>query len=180
MSGHSKWSTIKHKKAATDAKRGQLFTKMAKLISVAVKEAGGDPHHPAVVAAVEQAKKYSVPKENIERAIAKGSEKNTEGMERVTYEGYGPGGVGFIIEAVTDNRNRTGQEVKHAFSQAGSAMGVPGSVSWGFEKTKEGGWTPQPGTEIPLDPPTMGSVEQFVASLENLDDVTAVYLNAKA
>lgn len=178
MAGHSKWANIKHKKAAVDAKRGKLFTKMAKLISVAVKEANGDPTHPSVVSAVEKAKKYSVPKENIERAIKKGADKDTAAMEQVTYEGYGPGGVGFIVEAVTDNRNRTGQEVKHAFTKDGYSMGVPGSVSWGFHKNSEGEWEPNDGLEIPIDEATAEQVERLIDDLEDLDDVTDVYVNA--
>lgn len=178
MAGHSKWANIKHKKAAVDAKRGKLFTNMAKLISVAVKEAGGDPTHPSVVAAVEKAKKYSVPKENIERAIKKGSDKDTANMEKMTYEGYGPGGVGFMVEAVTDNRNRTAQEVKHAFSKDGYSMGVPGSVSWGFAKNAEGEWEPNAGTEVSVDEATAALVEKLIEDLEELDDVTDVYVNA--
>ena len=177
MSGHSKWSTIKHKKAIVDAKRGKLFTNMAKLISVAVKEAGGDASHPSVLVAVEKAKKFSVPKENIERAIKKGSDKDTAAMERMTYEGYGPGGVGFIVEAVTDNRNRTAQEIKHAFSKNGYAMGVPGSVAWGFAKNHEGEWEPNAGTEIPVDEATEVLVEELIDEIEELDDVTDVYVN---
>ena len=178
MAGHSKWANIKHKKAVVDAKRGKVFTNMAKLISVAVKEAGGDASHPSVQAAVEKAKKLSVPKENIERAIKKGSDKDTAAMEKMTYEGYGPGGVGFMVEAVTDNRNRTAQEIKHAFSKDGYTMGVPGSVSWGFVKNSAGEWTPQPGSEIPLDEGTTALVEQLIEDLEDLDDVTDVYVNA--
>jgi len=178
MAGHSKWANIKHKKAIVDAKRGKVFTKMSKLISVAVKEAGGDPTHPNVIAAVEKAKKYDVPKDNIERAIKKGSDKNADAMEQITYEGYGPGGVGFIVEVVTDNRNRSGQEVKHAFSKAGYAMGVPGSVSWGFSKNTELEWEPNPGTEIPVSEEDEAKVEALIDVLEELDDVTDVYVNA--
>ncbi len=179
MAGHSKWANIKHKKAIVDAKRGKVFANMAKLISVAVKEAGGDTSHPSVQLAVEKAKKLSVPKENIERAITKGGDKDTHAMEKMTYEGYGPGGVGFIVEAVTDNRNRTAQEIKYAFSKDGYSMGVPGSVAWGFVKNSEGEWEPNRGTAIPVDEKTATQVEKLVQDLEDLDDVTEVYVNAE-
>ncbi len=178
MAGHSKWANIKHKKAAVDAKRGKIFTKMSKLISVAVKEANGDPTHPNVIAAVDKAKKFDVPKDNIERAIKKGSDKNADAMEQVMYEGYGPGGVGYMVEAITDNRNRTAQEIKHAFSKAGYAMGVPGSVSWGFTKNTDDQWEPNPGTEIPVAEDDESKVEALMDALEELDDVTDVYINA--
>jgi len=171
MSGH-------HKKGIVDAKRAKIFTRMSKLISVAVKEANGDTTHPSVLAAVEKAKKYDVPKENIERAIKKGSDKDSAVMEVMTYEGYGPGGVGLIIEAVTDNKNRTAQEVKHAFSKLDFAMGVPGSVSWGFTKDQEGEWTPNAGTEIELSEQHEEKLKELIAALEELDDVTNVHTNA--
>jgi YebC/PmpR family DNA-binding regulatory protein len=140
MSGHSKWSSIKHKKAATDAKRGKLFTKLARAIQVAAREGGGDVETNASLAlAVQKARDASMPKENIERAIAKGSgaDQDAEAFEDVTYEGYGPGGVAILVETLTDNRNRTGSEVRHAFSRAGGSLGEPGSVAWIFEKKGE-------------------------------------------
>ena len=121
MSGHSKWSSIKHKKAATDAKRGQLFTKLARAIAVAAREGGGDPDaNFTLAAAIEKAKGYSMPKDNIQRAIDRGTGAGggDEQIERVVYEGYGPGGVAILVEALTDNRNRTGSEVRHAFDKA--------------------------------------------------------------
>jgi len=140
MSGHSKWSSIKHKKAATDAKRGKLFTKLARAIQVAAREGGGDVETNASLSlAVQKAKDASMPKDNIERAIAKGSgtDQDAEAFEDVTYEGYGPGGVAILVETLTDNRNRTGSEVRHAFSRAGGSLGEPGSVAWIFEKKGE-------------------------------------------
>ena len=177
MAGHSKWHNIKHKKAIVDAKRGKVFTKMSKLISVAVKSAGGDVTHPSVIVAIEKAKKADVPKDNIDRAIKKGADKDAAALEQVTYEGYGPGGVGLIIEAMTDNRNRTGQEVRHAFSKLGYAMGVPGSVSWGFTKNAEGEWEAQAGTEIPLSEEDEDTLTVLVDALEELYDVDDVYVN---
>ena len=137
MSGHSKWSSIKHQKGAKDAKRGALFTKLARAIQVAAKEGGGDPEGNAALAnAIQKAKDQSMPKDNIERAIAKGTgaDADAESFETVVYEGYGPGGVAFLVEALTDNRNRTGSEVRHIFAKAGGSLGEPGSVAWQFEK----------------------------------------------
>jgi YebC/PmpR family DNA-binding regulatory protein len=138
MAGHSKWAGIKHKKAIVDARRGKLFTKLARAITVAAKEGGGDPEgNPALSLAVQKAKDASMPKDNIERAIAKGTGEGTdaEALETVVYEGYGPGGVAVMIEALTDNRNRTGSEVRHIFGKHGGNLGEPGSVAYLFDKT---------------------------------------------
>ena len=137
MSGHSKWHSIKHKKAVVDARRGQQFTKLARAITVAAREGGGDPDGNAALAlAIQKARDASMPKDNIERAIAKGTGAgaDTEQIETVLYEGYGPGGVALLIEALTDNRNRTGAEIRHAFSKHGGSLGEPGSVSYLFDK----------------------------------------------
>ena len=137
MSGHSKWASIKHKKAATDAKRGQLFTKLARAISVAAREGGGDPDaNFTLAAAIEKAKGYSMPKDNIQRAIDRGTGAGTgdEQIERVVYEGYGAGGAAILVETLTDNRNRTGSEVRNAFDKHNGSLGEPGSVAWQFEK----------------------------------------------
>jgi YebC/PmpR family DNA-binding regulatory protein len=136
MAGHSKWSSIKHKKAAQDAKRGQLFTKLARAITVAARDGGGDPSgNYALAAAIEKAKSFSMPKENIQRAIERGVGGGDVGaIEHVVYEGYGPGGAAVLVEALTDNRNRTGSEIRHAFDRNGGSLGEPGSVAWQFEK----------------------------------------------
>jgi YebC/PmpR family DNA-binding regulatory protein len=137
MAGHSKWAGIKHKKAIVDAKRGKLFTKLARAITVAAKEGGGDPDgNPALSLAIQKAKDASMPKDNIERAIAKGTGAgaDTEALESVVYEGYGPGGVAMLVEAVTDNRNRTGADVRHALSKGNGSLGEPGSVAYNFDK----------------------------------------------
>jgi YebC/PmpR family DNA-binding regulatory protein len=137
MSGHSKWASIKHKKAVVDARRGAHFTKLARAIQVAAREGGGDPAMNASLAnAVQKAKDARMPKDNIERAIAKGTGAGTDAdtFESVMYEGYGPGGVALLVEALTDNRNRTGSEVRHMFSKSGGNLGEPGSVAWQFEK----------------------------------------------
>jgi YebC/PmpR family DNA-binding regulatory protein len=137
MSGHSKWSSIKHKKGAADKKRGQLFSKLSRAIIVAAREGGGDPSaNLALQNAIEKAKSYSMPKDNIERAIARGSgaDADAAAYETVIYEGYGPGGVAVIVEALTDNRNRTAAEVRHAFDKADGSLGATGAVAWLFER----------------------------------------------
>ena len=137
MSGHSKWASIKHKKAIVDSRRGQQFTKLARAITVAARDGGGDPSaNAALENAIAKAKAASMPKDNIERAIAKGTGEGGEAdaIETVLYEGYGPGGVAILVEALTDNRNRTGADVRHAFSKHGGNLGEPGSVAYLFEK----------------------------------------------
>jgi YebC/PmpR family DNA-binding regulatory protein len=137
MSGHSKWASIKHKKAIVDSKRGKLFTKLARAVTVAAKEGGGDIEgNPSLALAVQKARDASMPKDNIERAIAKGTGAgaDTAALETIMYEGYGPGGVALLIEAVTDNRNRTGADVRHLLSKGGGSLGEPGSVAYNFDK----------------------------------------------
>ena len=137
MAGHSKWAGIKHKKAIVDARRGKLFTKLARAITVAAKEGGGDiDGNPSLALAVQKAKDASMPKDNIERAIAKGTGAgaDADALEQLTYEGYGPGGVAMLVEATTDNRNRTASEIRHLFSKHGGSIGEPGSVNYLFDK----------------------------------------------
>jgi YebC/PmpR family DNA-binding regulatory protein len=137
MSGHSKWHSIKHKKAVVDARRGQQFTKLARAITVAAREGGGDPDgNPALALAIQKARDASMPKDNIERAIGKGTGEgvDTDSIETVIYEGYGPGGVALLIEALTENRNRTGADIRHAFNKYGGNLGEPGSVAYLFDK----------------------------------------------
>jgi YebC/PmpR family DNA-binding regulatory protein len=137
MSGHSKWASIKHKKAVVDARRGQHFTKLTRAITVAAREGGGDPDgNPALALAIQKARDASMPKDNIERAVAKGTGEGADAdqIETVLYEAYGPGGVALLIEALTDNRNRTGADVRHILSKHGGSLGEPGSVAYLFEK----------------------------------------------
>jgi YebC/PmpR family DNA-binding regulatory protein len=136
MSGHSKWASIKHKKAATDAKRGQLFGRLVRAIEVAAREGGGDPNgNPTLATMVQKARDSSVPMENIERAIKRGTGE-LEGVSYVpvTYEGYGPGGVAILVDVLTDNRNRATQEVRSVFTRNNGSLGEPGSVAWMFTK----------------------------------------------
>ncbi len=137
MSGHSKWASIKHKKAIVDSRRGAHFSKLTRAITVAARDGGGDPvGNPALDLAIRKAKEASMPKDNIERAIAKGTGEGGEAdaIESVLYEGYGPGGVAVLVEALTDNRNRTGADVRHAFSKNCGNLGEPGSVAYLFDK----------------------------------------------
>jgi YebC/PmpR family DNA-binding regulatory protein len=138
MSGHSKWSTIKRKKAAVDAKRGQLFTRLAREIAVAAREGGGDPDSNFTLRlAIDRARASNMPKENIDRAIKRGTGEGADGaaFEQVMYEGYAPHGVALIIQVVTDNRNRTVADIRHALTSAGGSLGEGGSVAWQFTRS---------------------------------------------
>ncbi len=137
MSGHSKWASIKHKKAVVDSRRGQQFTKLARAITVAARDGGGDPAgNAALENAIAKAKAASMPKDNIERAIAKGTGEGADAgaIESVLYEGYGPAGVALLVEALTDNRNRTGADVRNLFAKHGGSLGEPGSVAYLFDR----------------------------------------------
>ena len=136
MSGHSKWATIKHKKGKTDARRGKLFSKLSRAITVAAREGGTDPAMNISLAnAIEKAKAESMPKDNIERAIQRGGGgAEGEQYERIVYEGYGPAGVAIIVEVLTDNKNRSAAEVRNIFSKHGGQLAQPGAVAWGFER----------------------------------------------
>src|ERR1700719_3594277 len=136
MSGHSKWATIKHKKGATDAKRGRIFTRLIKEITIAAKGGGGDPDgNPRLRTAILAAKAENMPAENIKRAIQRGTGE-LEGLsyEEIVYEGYGPGGVAIMVQVLTDNKNRAVSEIRHAFSKNGGNLGAEGAVSWMFTK----------------------------------------------
>jgi len=136
MSGHSKWATIKHKKAATDAKRGKIFTKIIRELSIAARAGGTDPNsNPRLRTAIAAAKNENMPNENIERAIARGAgTMEGEQLEEVMYEGYGPGGVGMLVQVVTSNRNRSAGELRHLFSKNGGNMAETGAVGWMFHR----------------------------------------------
>jgi YebC/PmpR family DNA-binding regulatory protein len=137
MSGHSKWSSIKHKKGAADAKRGKLFSKLARAIIVAARDGGGDPdNNPTLATAIQKARDASMPKDNIQRAIDRGTGAGADSaaIESITYEGYGPAGVALLVQALTDNRNRASAEIRFAFTSHGGSLGEPGSVAWIFEK----------------------------------------------
>ena len=172
MSGHNKWSKIKHKKAATDAARGRVFSKHSALITMEVKRAGGDANSANVLAAIERAKRDSMPKDNIERAIQKGQGAGADALQEVLFEGYGPGGVPLIISAVTDNNNRTAPEIKSIFTKSGLELGVQGSAAWAFTKNNEGYI---PNTPMEIDDSTGEKLAEFIDKLEDQDDVTNVW-----
>jgi YebC/PmpR family DNA-binding regulatory protein len=175
MSGHNKWSKIKHKKAATDAQRSRMFSKHSSLITMESRKAGGDATSAGVIAAVERAKKDSMPKENIDRAIAKGKDTESSALQEVLFEAYGPGGVALLITAVTDNNNRTAPEIKHAFTKAGYQLGAPGSAAWAFTKTSHG-YTPTNHTELSEEDGEKLAV--LIEHIEEQDDVQEIYTSA--
>lgn|SRR3989344_8938546 len=174
MSGHNKWSKIKHKKAASDAKKSQIFSKIVRLITVEARLTKGDINSPGLKAVIEKAKSVNMPSENIDRAIKKAGEC-PENLESVTYEAYGPDGIGLIIEALTDNRNRTSSEIKFILSKNNASLGALGSVSWGFTK-KGSTWTPN--ITIDLSDENLDKLSKLVEALEENDDVQEVFTNA--
>lgn len=178
MSGHSKWSTIKRQKGAADAKKGAVFGKLSKKISVAVKEGNsGDPAlNFRLRIEIDKAKALSMPNDNIERAIKKGLGKDgSAALEEVTYEGYGPGGSAFLIEAITDSRNRTVQNVKTIFTKNNGNMGAQGSVAWQFKKNEAGEL--ESTMPLELSDEDLAKAEKLYNALEDDEDVTAVYTN---
>lgn len=175
MSGHNKWSKIKRKKEAGDAHKSKIFGKLARLIAVESKKAGGNLSAPTLRAAVEKARKENMPSENIDRAIKKGAGDNETAMETLLYEAYGPGGVAMIIEVLTDNRNKAAAEIKHLLSKNAASLAAQGAASWAFTKTAEG-W--QPNTTIDLSDEDLSKLDALVTELEDNDDVQEVYTNA--
>ena len=175
MSGHNKWSKIKHKKAASDAAKSKTFSKHAAMIALESKKAGGDTASPNLAAAIDRAKKDSMPKENIERAVAKGSGVGGAAIEEVLYEAYGPGGVAMLIVAVTDNNNRTAAEIRHTLSRSGCQLGAPGSAAWAFTK-KDGGFVPQ--NPLDLADEDGEKLASLIQLLDENDDVQDVYTTA--
>jgi len=175
MSGHNKWSKVKNKKAVTDAVKSKLFSKHSALITMEAKKANGDVNAPGLVAAIERAKKDSMPKDNIERAVTKGSGAGGAALEEVTFEAFGPGGTAMIITAVTDNNNRTAPEIRHIFSKAGFELGVPGSAMWAFTKT-EHGYVPT--TPLELADADGEKLADLIEKLEEQEDVQDIYTTA--
>lgn len=175
MSGHNKWSKIKHKKAATDAVRSRIFSKHSRLITMESRRAMGDISSPALAAVIERAKKDSMPKDNIDRAVAKGKEADGASLEEVMFEAFGPGGTAMLITAVTDNNNRTAPEIKHIFTKAGYAIGSPGSAIWAFSKTADGY---VPTSPLSLSDEDGEALSDLIEKLEDHDDVQDVYTTA--
>lgn len=174
MAGHNKWTQIKRQKGASDSKRAQLFSKLSRMISAQVKVANGDRNAASVRTAVDKARAADMPVDTIERAISKATEQKD--LETITYEAYGPGGAGIIIEALTDSRNRAAQEIRHILSKNGFALGAIGSVMWGFQKT-DGQLAPT--MTIPLSDTDAELLEKLVDELEANEEVQEVITNAE-
>jgi YebC/PmpR family DNA-binding regulatory protein len=178
MSGHNKWAQIKRQKAVTDGARSRVFARYARLITLESKKALGSQSAPGLAGAIARAKAANMPKDNIERAIAKGTSKDSSDLEQVAYEAYGPGGVALIAEALTDNRNRTTQEIKHLLSLHGVELAPPGAASWAFSKAPAGGFIPNE----PLMDVAEQDEEKLQTLLEALDeheDIQVVFTNAR-
>lgn len=176
MSGHNKFSKIKHLKAKNDAQKSKSYTKLVRLIFVEAKKAGGNVSSPGLSAAIEKARKENMPSDTIERAIKKATTDNSAAMELVLYEAYGPGGVAILIEALTDNRNKAAQEIKHILAKHELTLAAPGSASWAFQKTHEG-WSAT--TTIPLEEADIAKLSALVEELEMYDEVQEVFTNAE-
>lgn len=175
MSGHNKWSQIKHKKAASDAQKSRVFSKHAQVIAMESKKAKGDVTAPSLAAAIERAKKDSMPKDNIDRAIAKGKSADAAALEEVHYETFGPGGTALLITAVTDNPNRTTPEIRHTLTKAGYHLGAVGSAMWAFTKTADGY---VPTTPLELSEEDGEKLATLIEAIEEHDDVQDIYTTA--
>ena len=177
MSGHSKWSQIKHKKAATDAKKGQIYGKLARMITIAAREKGPDPNtNPALRVAIEKARSENMPSDNIDRAIKRASGGEKDSLEEVMFEAYGPGGVAILIAGITDNSNRTAQEIKHTLAEHGTKLAGPGSAKFLFQKTADG-W--QAANLMSVDDSTKEQLTRLFEALDENDDVQDIYSNAE-
>ncbi len=178
MSGHNKWTQIKRQKGITDAKKSKIFSKLVRFISVEAKLSGGKDS-PGLRSAIEKARKVNMPNDVIERAIKKASEPGAH-MDAVLYEAYGPGGVGLMIETLTDSKNRTVQDIKHILVKNGFALAGIGSVVWSFAKeTTPEGIIWKPTTTIPLSDSDLELLDKLVDELEELDDIQEIYTNAE-
>ncbi|MGH7175645.1 MAG: YebC/PmpR family DNA-binding transcriptional regulator [Minisyncoccia bacterium] len=177
MAGHSKWAQIKRAKAVTDSARARVFSRFARLIALESKKAGGSMSAPGLISAIARAKAANMPKENIERAVAKGASKDSGDLDQVVYEAYGPAGVAILIDALTDNRNRTTQEIKHLLSKSGLELANPGAASWAFTKSAEGYAANEPLTELAGDDEERLGI--LLEALDEHDDVQQVFTNAR-
>ncbi len=176
MSGHNKWSKIKHKKGAADSQKSNLFSKISKLIIAESKKCNGDITSPSLATAIETAKKENMPKDTIERAIKKGIDKDTLTLDSVTYEAYGPGGAALIIEGLTDNKNRSAAEIRHLLSKHNIELAAQGAALWAF--TKSGGELIANST-VQITEEDGEKLSNLIEQLEELDDVQDVYTNAE-
>ena len=177
MSGHNKWSKIKNKKAVTDAQKSKIFSKLVRLITIESKKAKGDINSPSLRTAIEKAKAENVPSDNIDRAVKKGIGGEAGEMEQITYEAYGPGGSALIIEALTSNRNKASQEIKHILSKNGFELATPGSATWAFNKNPQGEWLPN--VSVTIADSDGAILEKIIEELEDNEEVQEVYTNAE-
>ena len=178
MSGHNKWSQIKQQKGASDAAKSRTFSRFSRLITIEAKKANGNLSSPTLMSAIEKAKSVNMPKDTIERAIAKGNSKDAGALDSVAYEFYGPGGSAVIVSALTDNKNRTTQEVKHLLTKNGYELGTPGSAMWAFTKTPDGKYA----ANEPMMDVSGGDEEklaQILSVLDEHEDVQEITTNAR-
>ncbi|MDO8430606.1 MAG: YebC/PmpR family DNA-binding transcriptional regulator [Candidatus Taylorbacteria bacterium] len=176
MSGHNKFSKIKHQKAKNDGQKSKIFGKLVRFISVEAKKAGGNIKSPGLALAIEKAKKENMPNDTIDRAIKKATTDNSAAMENITYEAYGPGGIAILIHALTDNRNKAAQEIKAILVRHEATLAAPGSASWAFTKGPEGMVA---NMTMPLPDADILKLQALVEALEENDEVQDVYTNAE-
>lgn len=177
MSGHSKWSQIKRQKGVTDAVRSRVFSRHARLITMESKRANGILTAPGLSAAIARAKAENMPKDTIERAISKGASKDSGNLEQVIYEAYGPAGIAIIVDALTDNKNRTTAEIKHLFSKLGFEVAAPGAASWAFTKVGSAFIPNEPLIDSSGD--DMEKLEHILEALDEHEDVQTIFTNAR-
>ncbi len=175
MAGHNKWSKIKHKKAVTDAQKSKVFSKLAKLIASESKKCGGDKNSPGLRAVIEKARSANMPKDNIERAVAKGVSSDSSADEEVIYETYGPSGVAIVIYAITDNKNRTTPEIRHILNKRGYELAAQGSALWAFQKD---GAEYKPNSFVEITGEDAEKLQELLDVLSEHDDVQDVFTNA--
>jgi YebC/PmpR family DNA-binding regulatory protein len=175
MSGHNKWSKIKHKKAATDAAKSKIYSKLVRLIQTESRLAKGDTNSPGLRTAIEKAKEANMPSENIERAVKKGGGNDSAVLEPITYEAYGPGGVAIVIEVLTDNRNKAAAEIKHILTKNNLSLAGIGSAIWAFQKINNA-WVAQ--NKIEINEEDGQKLSDLIEELEDNDEVQEVFTNA--
>lgn len=179
MSGHSKWAQIKRQKAVTDAARSKVFARFARLIALESKKVSGNVLSPSLKTTIDRAKAANMPKDGIDRAIARGISKDANTLERVVYEFYGPSGIAIVIDALTDNKNRTTQEIKHLLVSNGYEIAAQGSAVWAFKKEPDGTYTPNEQTTLTVIGDAEEKLNTLLTILDEHDDIQTVYTNAR-
>ncbi len=179
MSGHSKWEQIKRQKAVTDTAKSKSFARFARLIAMESKKASGDITSPSLKTAIDRAKAINMPKDSIARAVAKGNSKDSASLEQVVYECYGPAGIAVVIDALTDNKNRTTQEIKHMLSKQGYELSTQGSATWAFEKKQDGTYIPNKQTIIDVSGEDEEKLNILISQADEHEDTQTVFTNAR-